>query len=362
MNRELLIEYIVSIGACLFLTAVLLYYVIPILKGHKIGQSIRAEGPSWHNTKAGTPTMGGICFIMAILFVSAGFTVYYALKEEQKRLIPLALTLGLAVFNGLIGFVDDYCKLLKKENEGLTPGQKFTLQVVVAVLYTVALTATGYLDTNLYIPILDLSVELGFIYYFFAVFLIVGMVNSVNLTDGIDGLASTVTLVVAFFFSLVAFNVMSDSLILISGALVGAMIGFLIFNLHPAKVFMGDTGSLFLGGIAIIKYLIQLINSKATVVFMGDTGSLFLGGMVTGAAFLINNPLIIVIAGGVFVVEALSDIIQVGVFKLSGRKIRVFKMAPIHHHFEKCGWKEGKIVGVFGFVTALLCAVAWFAL
>ena len=332
MNRELLIEYIVSIGACLFLTAVLLYYVIPILKGHKIGQSIRAEGPSWHNTKAGTPTMGGICFIMAILFVSAGFTVYYALKEEQKRLIPLALTLGLAVFNGLIGFVDDYCKLLKKENEGLTPGQKFTLQVVVAVLYTVALTATGYLDTNLYIPILDLSVELGFIYYFFAVFLIVGMVNSVNLTDGIDGLASTVTLVVAFFFSLVAFNVMSDSLILISGALVGAMIGFLIFNLHPAKV------------------------------FMGDTGSLFLGGMVTGAAFLINNPLIIVIAGGVFVVEALSDIIQVGVFKLSGRKIRVFKMAPIHHHFEKCGWKEGKIVGVFGFVTALLCAVAWFAL
>ena len=332
MNRELLIEFIVSIGASLSLTALLLHYVIPILKGHKIGQSIRLEGPSSHASKAGTPTMGGICFIMAILFVSAGFTVYYALKEEQARLIPLALTLGLAVFNGLIGFVDDYCKLLKKENEGLTPGQKFALQIIVAVLYTFALKATGYLDTNLVIPFFDFEIELGFVYYLFAVFLIVGMVNSVNLTDGIDGLASTVTLVVAFFFSLVAFSVMSDSLILISGALVGAMIGFLIYNHHPAKVFMGDTGSLFLGGI------------------------------ITGAAFLINNPLIIVIAGGVFVSEALSDIIQVGVFKLSGRKFRVFKMAPIHHHFEACGWKEGKIVGVFGLVTALLCALAWFAL
>lgn len=332
MNRELLIEFIVSIGASLSLTALLLHYVIPILKGHKIGQNIRLEGPSSHASKAGTPTMGGICFIMAILFVSAGFTVYYALKEEQARLIPLALTLGLAVFNGLIGFVDDYCKLLKKENEGLTPGQKFALQIIVAVLYTFALKATGYLDTNLVIPFFDFEIELGFVYYLFAVFLIVGMVNSVNLTDGIDGLASTVTLVVAFFFSLVAFSVMSDSLILISGALVGAMIGFLIYNHHPAKVFMGDTGSLFLGGI------------------------------ITGAAFLINNPLIIVIAGGVFVSEALSDIIQVGVFKLSGRKFRVFKMAPIHHHFEACGWKEGKIVGVFGLVTALLCALAWFAL
>ena len=332
MNRELLIEFIVSIGASLFFTAVLLYYVIPILKGHKIGQSIRAEGPSWHTSKAGTPTMGGICFIMAILFVCAGFTVYYALKEQQSRLVPLALTLGLGVFNGLIGFVDDYCKLLKKENEGLTAPQKFWLQVVVAALYTVALFATGYLDTNLYIPVLALEVELGFVYYLFAIFLVVGMVNSVNLTDGVDGLASTVTLVVSCFFGVVAFSVMSDSLTLISGALIGAMIGFLIFNLHPAKV------------------------------FMGDTGSLFLGGMLTGAAFLINNPLIIVIAGGVFVIEAFSDIIQVGVFKLSGRKIRVFKMAPIHHHFEKCGWKEGKIVGVFGFVTVLLCTVAWFVL
>ena len=330
MKNLLLTEFIIAIVSCFSLSAVLLYYIIPILKGHKIGQYLREEGPSWHNSKAGTPTMGGICFIMAILIVSAGFTVYYALRNKQSQLIPLALTLGLGVFNGLIGFVDDYCKLLKKENEGLTPLQKIVLQTLVAVLYVLALRFTGYLDTSLAIPFLNTEVELGFVYYIFAAFLIVGMVNSVNLTDGVDGLASTVTLVVSGFFGFVAFNMLSESLILISGALIGAMMGFLVFNLHPAKV------------------------------FMGDTGSLFLGGMVTGAAFLINNPLVIIIAGGIYVVEAISDIIQVAVFKSCHK--RVFKMAPIHHHFEKCGWKEGKIVSVFSLVTVLLCTVAWFSL
>ena len=330
MHKELFIQFIVSLGASLLLTVILSHYIIPILKGHKIGQSIREEGPSWHNSKAGTPTMGGICFIMAILFVSAGFTLYYAFREEQRRLIPLALTLGLAVFNGLIGFIDDYCKLLKKENEGLKPWQKATLQTAVAILYIIALVKTGYIDTTLIVPFFNIELELGWAYYIFAVFLIVGMVNSVNLTDGIDGLASTITLIVSGFFAVVAFTYMSDSLILISGSLIGAMIGFLIFNLHPAKVFMGDTGSLFLGGI------------------------------LTGATFLINNPLVIVIAGGIFVIEAMSDIIQVGCYKTLHK--RVFKMAPIHHHFVKCGWKEGKIVTVFGLVTVLLCIVAWFSL
>ena len=328
--KYLLPEFIISIVACFALSVVLLYYIIPILKGHKVGQIIRAEGPSSHSVKAGTPTMGGICFIMAILFVCAGFTVYYALRNEQKQLIPLALTLGLGVFNGLIGFVDDYCKLLKKENEGLTPIQKIVLQTLVATLYVFALKFTGYLDTKLAIPFLETKIELGFLYYVFAVFLIVGMVNSVNLTDGIDGLASTVTLVVSGFFSLVAFSFESKSLVLISGVMIGAMIGFLVFNHHPAKV------------------------------FMGDTGSLFLGGMVTGAAFLINNPLVIVIAGGIYVFESLSDIIQVISFKTFHK--RVFKMAPVHHHFEQCGWNEVKIVSVFSLVTAILCAVAWFSL
>jgi len=330
MYKRLLIEFIIATGASFLLTVVLAHYIIPVLRGHKMGQMIREEGPSWHKSKAGTPTMGGICFIMAILIVCAGFTVFYALRKEQSALIPMALTLALAVFNGLVGFVDDYCKLIKKQNEGLKAWQKYALQLVAAVLYIVALMATGYLDTSVVIPFTSIELELGIFYYVFALILITGMVNSVNLTDGIDGLASTVTLVVSGFFAFVAFELLSESLTLISATLIGGMIGFLIFNLHPAKVFMGDTGSLFLGGI------------------------------VTGAAFLINNPLIIVIAGCVFVLEALSVIIQVGCFKLTHK--RVFKMAPIHHHFEKCGWKEGKIVGIFGTMTLLLCVAAWFGL
>lgn len=330
MYKRLIIEFIIALGASFLVTVLLGRWIIPILKDKKMGQIIREEGPSWHQTKAGTPTMGGICFIMAILFVCAGFTVFYALKSEQSALIPLALTLALAVFNGMVGFVDDYCKLIKKQNEGLKAWQKFSLQIVAAILYIVALMATGYLDTSLVIPFISVEIELGFFYYIFALFLITGMVNSVNLTDGVDGLASSVTLVVMGFFAVVAFDVMSESLTLISATLIGGMIGFLVYNLHPAKVFMGDTGSLFLGGI------------------------------VTGCAFLINNPLIIVIAGGIYVLEAVSDIIQVGVYKMTHK--RVFKMAPIHHHFEKCGWKEGKVVGVFTTVTLLLCIVAWFGL
>ncbi len=330
MYRELFIEFLIAMAATFLLTVVFSHYIIPVLRGHKVGQSIRPEGPSWHQGKAGTPTMGGICFIMAILFVSAGFAVFYALREDQSKLIPLALTLGLAVFNGLIGFVDDYCKLLKKQNEGLKFLQKTVLQLIVAAIYIFALARTGYIDTALYIPYFGVQIELGWAYYLFAWALIYVMVNSVNLTDGIDGLASSITLAVSIFLSIVAFTFMSISLTIASGALIGGMVGFLIFNVHPAKVFMGDTGSLFLGGI------------------------------LTGAAFLINNPLIIVIAGGVFVIEAISDIIQVTSFKL--RNKRVFLMAPIHHHFEKCGWSENKVVGVFSAVTVLLCIAAWFGL
>ncbi len=330
MYKELLIEFLCVGAAAFVLTAVLAHYIIPVLRGHKVGQSIRREGPTWHSVKAGTPTMGGICFIMAILLSLAGITVFFAVNNKQSELIPLALTLGLAVFNGMIGFVDDYCKLLKKQNEGLKSYQKFILQLIVAAVYIYVLKILGYIDTELHIPFTGKSVELGIVYYVFALFLIVGMVNSVNLTDGIDGLATTVTLVISGFFAFVAFNMLNTSLVLISGALIGGMIGFLIYNIHPAKV------------------------------FMGDTGSLFLGGAVTGAAFIINEPAVILIAGGVYVIEALSDIIQVVSFKL--RNKRVFKMAPIHHHFEKCGWKEGKIVAVFSLVTALLCAVAWFGL
>ncbi|MBO5845414.1 MAG: phospho-N-acetylmuramoyl-pentapeptide-transferase [Clostridia bacterium] len=330
MFKELLVNYSTVVLISFLLTVIISKIVIPILRGHKIGQSIRLEGPVSHRSKAGTPTMGGICFIMAMLIALTVMTVIYAVFGRQRELIPLALTLALALANGLVGFVDDYCKLIKKQNEGLKAYQKFTLQLLVAGIYVVALSALGYIDTSLRIPFTAISFELGWVYYAFAIILVVGIVNSVNLTDGIDGLATSVTLVVSAFFSLVAFNMLNVPLALISAALIGGLLGFLIFNANPAQV------------------------------FMGDTGSLFLGGAVTGAAFIINEPLIILIVGGIYVVEALSVIIQVTSFKL--RNKRVFKMAPIHHHFEKCDWSEWKIVGVFSAVTALLCIIAWFGL
>ena len=330
MFNKLLVDFFVVMVTSFIFTVIISRIVIPILRGKKIGQSIRAEGPAWHRSKAGTPTMGGICFIMAMLLALAIMTIVYAVNERQKELIPLALTLILALATGLVGFVDDYCKLIKKQNEGLKAYQKFSLQLIVAGAYIFAMSAVGELDTSLSIPFSDYSLELGWIYYAFAIVLVVGIVNSVNLTDGLDGLATCVTLVVSGFFAIVAFNMLFSPLVLMSAALIGGLLGFLIFNAHPAKV------------------------------FMGDTGSLFLGGAVTGAAFMINEPLIIVIAGGIYVTEALSVILQVGSFKL--RNKRIFKMAPIHHHFEKCGWNEVKVVSVFSIVTVLLCVVSWFAI
>lgn len=330
MFNELLIEFIIAGVSSFALTAILSRCIIPILVAKKAGQPIRKEGPKSHFSKQGTPTMGGIAFIMAIAIVLTGMTIWYAYKAKQSELIPMALTMALAVMNGMIGFVDDYRKLIKKDNEGLKAGQKFLLQVLAAVVYVVLLKLIGHIDTALHIPFTDIVVELGIVYYIFAVILIVGIVNSVNLTDGLDGLASTVTLVVSVFFGAVALTYLVPSLNLISAVTVGAMLGFLIYNHHPAKVFMGDTGSLFLGGIAV------------------------------GSAFLIDEPMIIFIAGGVYVFEAVSVILQVFWFKTFHK--RIFKCAPVHHHFEQCGWSEVKVVTVFSLVTALLCAIAWFGL
>ena len=328
--KELWIEFGIVGGVSFLLTAILTYFIIPILRGKKAGQHILEVGPQWHKSKEGTPTMGGIAFIMAILLTLVGFAIWYSVRGKQRELIPLALTMALAVMNGLIGFVDDFCKLMKKQNQGLKAYQKSALQVLAAGLYIFMLRSLNYIDTKLHIPFTSITVELGIVYYVFALFVIVGVVNSVNLTDGVDGLAGTVTLIVFCFFSFVGINYLHTSLTLMSAALVGGMLGFLLFNLHPAKV------------------------------FMGDTGSLFLGGAVTGAAFLINEPMIVFLVGGMYVVETLSVMLQVGSFKL--RNKRIFKMAPIHHHFEKCGWKEGKIVTVFGLITAALCVLAWFGL
>jgi phospho-N-acetylmuramoyl-pentapeptide-transferase len=328
----MIIEFISVALAIFVLTVILEKLIIPILQSHKVGQRVLEIGPRWHKNKAGTPTMGGICFIMAILAVMAIFSVIVAIKGEAKSLIPLALCLGLATLNGMIGFFDDYTKLVKKQNEGFSAKQKIVLQSLAAILYLLAMGLTGNINTALHIPFTSVSLELGAFYYVFAFVLIIGFVNSVNLTDGIDGLASSVTLVVGIFFSAVAFALEMKMLLLIGAALIGATAGFLMYNFYPARV------------------------------FMGDTGSLFLGGLVVGATFVLDEPMIIFLVGIIYLTEAVSDIIQVGVFKLSGRKIRVFKMAPIHHHFEKCGWSEIKIVAIFSLVTLLFCTLAFFGI
>lgn len=326
------IEFILVALAVFLLTVLLERLIIPILKSHKVGQRILDIGPRWHQNKAGTPTMGGICFIMAILAIMCIMAALMASKGEAKMLIPLALALGLATFNGMIGFFDDYTKLVKKQNEGFTPFQKILLQSLVAGVYVFAMVITENVSTLLHIPFTEIYIELGFVYYIFMFVLILGFVNSVNLTDGIDGLASSVTLVVGAFFAVAAFTVSDRMLSLVAAAIIGGTLGFLIYNFHPARV------------------------------FMGDTGSLFLGGLVVGAVFMMGEPMLIFLIGLVYFIEAMSDIIQVGVFKLSGRKKRVFKMAPIHHHFEKCGWSEIKIVAVFSVVTLICCAAAYFAI
>ena len=330
--RELLIETGIVCGGTLGLTALLTYFIIPILKGKKIKQHILEIGPRWHSTKEGTPTMGGIAFILAILIALLGISVWYIARGKQTRLIPLALTLGLAVMNGMIGFFDDFCKLMKKQNEGLKAYQKFALQVIAAAVYLAVMRACGCIDTVLHIPFTNINADLGIVYYIFALLTVVGIVNSVNLTDGIDGLATSVTLVVCAFLAFIGLNFLNSSITLISAALIGSLLAFLRKNCHTAEV------------------------------FMGDTGSLFLGGAMAGAAFMINDMLVMVIACGVFIFEMLSVVIQVTVFKASGRKKRVFLMAPAHHHFEAKGWSENKIVLVFSIVSLALCALAWFGL
>lgn len=325
--KPMLIEFILVIIATFLLSVVIERFMIPVLKSKKVGQRILEIGPRWHMSKSGTPTMGGICFISAMVIVSA-----VALLINGTEALPFVFAMGLGLLNAMIGFVDDYTKLIKKQNEGLLAWQKFGLQLIAAALYLVAMTLWGGMTTVLALPFTDFSIDLGVVYYVVAIILITGVVNSVNLTDGIDGLASSVTLVVAGFLSACAFRLEMRSLSLIGALLIGGLLGFLVYNFHPARV------------------------------FMGDTGSLFLGGLVVGAFFALGEPLLVLLAGLMYVVEVASDILQVSVFKLSGRKKRLFKMAPIHHHFEKCGWSENKIVVVFSLATLVFCAVSWFGI
>lgn len=325
------IMYVCALILTFVATVLISRKLIPILKSHKMGQTILEIGPRWHKSKEGTPTMGGIAFIIpAIVFGGAGFA-YLAVTDGVRRALPLLFTLLLGLAGGLIGCIDDMAKLKKKQNEGLTASQKFILQFVVSALYLLGMTLTCGIKTAIYIPFVGVELELGFFYYVVAILLLTGVINSVNLTDGIDGLASSVTLVVGLFFTAAGYmfaDAEPDGTLLVLGAvIVGGCAGFLVYNFYPARV------------------------------FMGDTGSLFLGGLVVGGAFMMNNPLLVVVFGIVYIIETASVMLQVGFFKLTHGK-RIFKMTPIHHHFEKCGWSEIKIVVVASLITVVAAAVS----
>ena len=304
------------------LTGVIGYLLLPVLRALKVGQSIREVGPTWHNYKAGTPMMGGLMFIFGAILCLLGnlfnmedFSVFYVLI--------------LSLCFGFVGFLDDFAKLKKKQNEGLTSIQKAMLQMAVSALYLYIMWKSGSMSTELYIPFFNVSISLHpLLYIFFAMFVMVGGVNAVNLTDGVDGLCASVTIPVMIFFTAAAVAVGKFDLALLPAAILGGLIAYLFYNWHPAKVFMGDTGSLFLGGV------------------------------VCALAFALDMPLILILVGFVYICETLSVILQVGYFKLTHGK-RLFKMAPIHHHFEKCGWKEEKVVLIFAAVSAAMCALAW---
>lgn len=308
---------------CAFLafavTALSGFWLVPALRKLKFGQTILDIGPSWHKNKEGTPTMGGIMFAIGILL--AGAAAFWFLKDcDVTEKIRFASGLLMAVGYGFLGFIDDYMKVVRHQNEGLTAKQKFIGQVLLAIVFLFGLSLSGTLSTVLQIPFIG-QIDLGIFYYPLAVFIIVGASNAVNLTDGIDGLCTSVTFVCACGFLVMAAILEHSGVTYLAAALAGGCLGFFLWNAHPAKV------------------------------FMGDTGSLFLGGMVCAMAFGLNYPVILLFAGIVYVLETLSDIIQIGSYKLTHK--RVFKMAPIHHHFEMCGWSEWKIVFVFSAVGLL---------
>lgn len=298
------------------------YLLLPVLRALKAGQSIREIGPTWHNYKSGTPMMGGLMFIFAAMIClvmnlpgMTDYTVFYVL--------------ALALCFGFIGFLDDFTKVKYKRNLGLTSLQKALLQMAVSAVFLYVMYRTGSMNTHLYVPFFNVSFDLHpIVYIFFAMFVMVGCVNAVNLTDGVDGLSSSVTLPVMVFFTAAAIALGKWEMALLPASLTGGLIAYLFYNWHPAKVFMGDTGSLFLGGI------------------------------VCALAFALEMPLILILVGFVYICETLSVILQVSYFKATHGK-RLFKMAPIHHHFEMCGWKEEKIVLTFAAISAIMCLLAW---
>ena len=311
------------------LTLVIGRFVLAELRKLKAGQEIRSDGPTWHRSKAGTPTMGGIMFILGV-----GITVFSVGWGNMLNgdFTHLYIYLFALVF-GLIGLVDDYRKVRQHQNEGLTAKQKFVLQLAAAVLFLSLMRYEGLLTNELYVPFFHVSFHLNWIVYLvFAGFVIVGCVNAVNLTDGVDGLATGVTFVVMVFFTVTGLMwSRHGAQALFPAAMAGGLAAFFVYNHHPAKV------------------------------FMGDTGSLFLGGAVAALGFTFGTPLILIPVGIIYIAETMSDIIQVVYFKATHGK-RFFKMAPLHHHLELSGWSEAKLVAVFSAITAVCCVLAYFGM
>lgn len=292
--------------------------LIPFLRRLKCGQTVRSEGPAAHLKKTGTPTMGGILILFSAVMSAAVFL------EEYPRIAPiLFLTIGF----GFVGLMDDYIKVVCKRSMGLTPWQKLFGQLAVTGIFAWYLLRYTDVSLAMKVPFLpDRYLDFGIWNIPILFFIVLGTVNGTNFTDGLDGLAGSVTLMVAVFFSVVAIGT-AGGIEPVTCAVAGALLGFLLFNVHPAEV------------------------------FMGDTGSLALGGFVAGCAYMLQMPLFIAIVGAVYLAEVASVIVQVGYYKLSGGK-RIFKMAPLHHHFELCGWSETKVTAVFTIITALLCLIA----
>ncbi|MBQ9802783.1 MAG: phospho-N-acetylmuramoyl-pentapeptide-transferase [Clostridia bacterium] len=326
MKTEGIYTYAALFAAVLILTVLLERVLIPVLCRYRADQPILTIGPVWHMSKSGTPTMGGLAFIMALLAVFLSYAAWLLLRGERASLLAPVLVILYAAACGAIGFFDDYRKLCKRQNEGLCAMHKYLLQLLVSAALLFAARYLELIDTAIALPFTARELELGILYYPLALLFLTGMVNALNLTDGLDGLLASTVAVLGVFFFLYG-NLRGEGLFSFFGALLtAAMLGFLVFNHHPARVFMGDTGSLFLGGV------------------------------VASVGLLSAQPLTVLGAGGIYLAEAGSVILQVAYFKLTHGR-RLFLMAPFHHHLEKKGYSENTVVVLFSLVTAILCCL-----
>lgn len=314
--NDIVLPVLIAFGISVVISPI----IIPFLKKLKFGQFVRDDGPESHLKKSGTPTMGGLIILFSIVITS----LFY-IKEYPKIIPVLFATLGF----GMVGFLDDYIKVVMKRSMGLRAWQKMLGQIIVTAIFAYYMYAHTDLGTVMIIPFVDKTVDIGPIYYAFMFVVILGTVNGANFTDGLDGLASSVTVLIATFFTVAAIG-LASGVSPITCATVGSLLGFLVYNVYPARV------------------------------FMGDTGSLALGGFVASTAYVLQMPLIILLVAFIYFAEVLSVIIQVLYFKKTGK--RIFKMAPIHHHFELCGWPETKVVSIFSIVTAVLCLIGILAI